>query len=198
MKIRKMISKKGQLKIQVHKNSKKFLVSESSKGQLKIQEMAFMLVAVVLFFILVGLFALSIWSKNIEKSAINIAEEKTLSAIENLAGTAEFICPNNKPNCVDGDKLMALKDKEIYEDFLEFSSLSIIKGSGFAKNETDLIECSLGNYPNCDIIKIYDKNIRNERVVKSFVALCRREFENSAGYEKCEMAKLNAGTELKK
>ena len=166
------------------------------KGQLKIQEMAFMLVAVVLFFILVGLFAISIVFKNIQESSQDIKEEATLSAIENLAGTAEFICPKGRTNCVDADKLMVLKDKKSYESFYSFSSLSVLRYSGFNKNESDFIECNIQNYPDCDIIDIYDKNV-NENVIHSFVALCRREYENNAGYEYCEIAQLWAGTERK-
>lgn len=166
------------------------------KSQLNIQEMAFMLVALIIFFALVALFALSILYKNIVESANQIAEEKSFAAIENLAGTAEFICANNKPNCVDEDKVMALKGKKYYDGFWDFSSLSIIKSSGLGKKEEDLIKCEMGNYPNCDIIEIYDKNIKDISK-SSFVALCRREYENNYPYEKCEIAKLIAGTEVK-
>ena len=166
------------------------------KGQLKIQEMAFMLVAIILFFILVGLFAVSIVYKNIQESATQIAEEKTFSAIENLAGTAEFSCSSGKSNCVDADKLMALINKKSYKDFWAFSSLSVVRYSGFSKNESDFIECNLQNYPDCDIIKVYDKKVK-ENVIHSFVALCRKEYENNAPYEKCEVAQLWAGTERK-
>ena len=167
------------------------------KSQLNIQEMAFMLVALVIFFVLVALFALSILYKSLVESSNQIAEEKSLAAIENLAGTAEFICANNKPNCVDEDKIMALKDKKDYDGFWEFSSLSIIKSSGLSKKEQDLVKCTMSNYPNCDIIDIYDKNIANERLISSFVALCKREYENNYPYERCEIAKLVAGTEVK-
>ena len=44
----------------------------NKRGQLKIQEMSFMLVAVILFFILVGLFVFSIIYSNIFKSATEI------------------------------------------------------------------------------------------------------------------------------
>ena len=165
------------------------------KGQLKIQEMAFMLVAVILFFILVGLFAVSIIFKNIQESSQDIKEEATLSAIETLAGTAEFVCTGSKSNCVDGDKLMGLLNKKSYESFYSFSSLSVLRYSGFNKNESDFIECNLQNYPDCDIIKIYDKNVK-DITIHSFVAFCRRENEQGP-YERCEMAQLWAGTEKK-
>ena len=165
------------------------------KAQLKIQEMAFMLVAVILFFILVGLFAVSIVFKNIQESSQDIKEEATLSAIEYLAGTGEFVCPGTRTNCVDADKLMGLINKKSYESFYSFSSLRVIKYSGFNKKESELIECNIQNYPDCDIINIYDKNV-NENVIHSFVALCRRDYEKSS-YEKCEIAQLWAGTEIK-
>ena len=192
-----MVNKKGQLKIQALKNQR-FLGPESSKkGQLKIQEMAFMLVALILFFILIGLFALSIWSKNITDSATELAGEKTLSAVSNLAGTAEFICPDTKSNCVDADKVMALIGKKNYEDFWPFTSLSIIRYSGFDKKVEEMIECNLGNYPDCDVIEVYDRGGVNENVISSFVALCRQEYENGKSYTKCEIAKFLAGSERK-
>ena len=169
---------------------------KSNKAQLKIQEMAFMLVAIILFFILVGLFAVSILYKNIQESATEIAGEKTLSAITNLAGTAEFICAGGKSNCVDADKLMALAGKKSYKDFWSFSSLSVVRYTGFDKKENEMIGCTISNYPDCDVIEVYDKGIGNEKVIGSFVDLCRREYENNYNYEKCEIAKLIAGSEI--
>ena len=168
----------------------------NKKSQLKIQEMAFMLVAVILFFVLVGLFAASIVYKNLKESATTIEKEETLSAISNLAGTAEFICTNNRPNCVDEDKLMALIGKKSYENYWPFTSLKILKFSGFTKKEKDFIKCTIQNYPNCDIFEIYDEKSSNENVVHSFVALCRVEFEKDS-YEKCEIAQILAGSERK-
>ena len=57
---------------------------ENKKAQLKIQEMSFMLVALVLFFILVGLFALSIIYSNLKSEASDIVESRTLSSITNF------------------------------------------------------------------------------------------------------------------
>lgn len=190
-----MKSKNSQLKIQAHKNHQRFLVPQFSRGQLKIQEMAFMLVAVILFFVLVGLFASSIIYKNLKESATDIEEEKTLSAISNLAGTAEFVCTGNRPNCIDEDKLMALIGKRSYENYWPFTSLKVVKYSGFNKKEEDFVRCNMQNYHDCDVIEVFDKNL-NENVIHSFVALCGVEFEQNS-YEKCEIAQLLAGSERK-
>ena len=167
---------------------------QNKKAQLKIQEMAFFLVAIVLFFILVGLFIFSIVFSNLSKSATAIAEDRTLSSITNLADSPEFSC--GEPNCVDSDKLMALMQNSRYENFWPFSSLRVVKSSGFGKAEDEMIKCTTTNYPDCDIFEVYDKNVANERAISNFVALCRVELENEFNYKKCEIAKLVAGTKL--
>lgn len=168
---------------------------KQKKAQLKIQEMAFFLIAIVLFFVLVGIFVISIVFSNLSKDATSLAEARTLSSITNLADSAEFSC--GEPNCVDEDKIMGLMQNKDYENFWPFSSLSVLKNSGFNKTEEEMIKCTLANYPNCDLIEIYNKNVKNERAISNFVALCRVEVENTYQYKKCEIAKLVAGTELK-
>ena len=194
-----MLNKKSQLKIQVQKICGFFVPSSfvGKKAQLKIQEMAFMILAVFLFFILVGIFVLSIVYSGIYEEANRIKEDRTLSAVVSLADSPELACISAKSNCIDGDKLITLIDNNRYEDFWPFSSLRVIKASGFGIDEEDLIECSFTNYPNCDIFNVYDKKVSNERAIASFVALCRKEYENGYTYDTCEIAKIIAGTELK-
>ena len=165
----------------------------NNKGQLKIQEMAFFLVAIILFFILVGLFVFSIVFQNLGRGATSIAEERTLSSITNLADSPEFSC--GEPNCVDADKIMGLMKNKDYANFWPFSSLKVI--TNFEKPEEELIKCDSYNYPDCELFVIYDKNVKNEREISNYVALCRVELENDYNYKKCEIAKLVAGTELK-
>ena len=105
--------------------------------------------------------------------------------------------PADKAGITVGDKLIAMVGNSVYGDFWPFSSLRVIKNSGFGKDESRLIECSFANYPDCDIFEIYDKNVENERIIGSFVALCRKEFENGYTFDKCEVARILAGTELK-
>ncbi len=72
-----------------------------------------------------------------------------------------------------------------------------MKYSGFDKTEDELIKCNFANYPDCDILIIYDKKEKNERAISSFTALCRKDYENGYTYDKCEIAKIIAGTKLK-
>mgnify|MGYP006302704011 CR=1 FL=1 len=194
-----MKTKKSQLKVQAHKKSKNFLVpSLSKKSQLKVQEMAFMLVAVLILFALIAVFSFTILSKNITTTSNELKQEKTKAAIASLASTPEFICPNNKPNCIDEDKLVILtsQGKELKE-LLGFESLKIIKQTGFNKEEENLKQCNTANYPNCDIYTIYQGQKQNIAINTNFAALCRIEKENNQRYERCEVIKIKAATKIK-
>ena len=162
----------------------------NKQGQLKIQEMSFMLVAVFLFFVLVGLFAISVIFSGLQKGAVDIEMQKASAIVANLAGSAEFSC--GKPNCVDGDKLVGMARNQDYRFFWPtFESLSVIRESGIGKTG-GLIECNLATYPNCDEYVVFDRG-GNKTTISSFVALCRLEKENAVRYEKCEIAKLEIG-----
>jgi hypothetical protein len=173
-----------------------WFVMKFQKGQLQIQQMAFMLLAVALFFVLVGLFIFSIIYSDVYKQANVASQERTLTSITNLADSPEFLCVGSEPNCVDSDKLIALMNHKSYANFWPFSSLRIIKLSAFNKRESEMKECTLSNYPNCESFVVFDKEIKNEIKTSSFVALCRKENENEYIYDKCEIAKLIAGTEI--
>lgn len=163
---------------------------------MRVQEMAFMLVAVVLFFALAGLFMFSFMYSGIKKSADQAAQDRTLSSIINLADSPEFSCGKSKPNCIDADKAIALMNNENYNNFWPFSRLEIWKSSAFNKSQKDMIKCTIQNYPDCERFVINEKNVKNEKIISTYVALCRNEVENTYNYEKCEIAKVVAGTEL--
>ncbi len=154
-----------------------------------------MMIAVFFFFILVGLFVFSVFYLKVIKEVNTIREWKTLSSVTNLANSPEFNCVDLKFNCVDSDKLISLVDRKIYRNFWQFSSLRVIKDSGFGKSEEKMIKCTSENYPNCDVFLIYDRKVKNEVLISSYVALCRTEYEEGY-YEKCEIAKLIAGNEV--
>jgi len=162
----------------------------NNKAQLKIQQMAFMLMAITLFFVLVGMFVLVISTSNLKQTAIELQEKNALSLVSKLANSPEFSCGeafgSQKINCIDADKLMMLKENLAkYENFWGISNIEIIKeGSG-----TTI--CNLVNYPNCDIIKLYPEEISSE--YSNFVALCWKDSFDGRIYDKCEVARLMVG-----
>jgi hypothetical protein len=64
--------------------------SKNRKGQMKIQQMAFVLMAIVIFFALVSLFYFSIRIRSLQKSALSLREEEAKELIRKLAVTPEF------------------------------------------------------------------------------------------------------------
>jgi hypothetical protein len=163
------------------------------KGQLKIQEMAFMIIAVVILFALVGLFGLSLLYGGMQDSATEQKEKLAQSTVRNLANSPEFSCVLN-PNCVDVDKVLALAEKrEIYKElWTKFAGIKITTQHGLM-NRGDSVECSYGNINNCDEIILFEENVGKE-YRETYVLLCRKAIaSNGIYYEKCEVGKLGIG-----
>jgi hypothetical protein len=171
---------------------------ENLRGQLKIQQMIFMIVAVVFLFVLVGLFFLSISLNKIQKESTNIAEREAITLVSRLANSPEFSCGNaygsNKPNCIDFDKVMVLKENIAkYSDFWGVAKIEIRK---VYPNQGNM-SCKEENYPNCGDLKILDKNVEILSYSSTFVSLCRKESSVAGPYSKCELARLMVSSEDK-
>ncbi len=150
--------------------------------------------AVVIFFVIAGLFFVVIQYRQMYKEAGLLEKEKTFSAISKIADTAEFTC--GKPLCIDTDKLIVMQERAAYEGFWPVTSLSVRKIVP-AQEER---ECTKENYPDCNLFKIYDKGIENEERISTFVSLCRKEQENGYWQDypgKCELGKIILGFEIK-
>lgn len=173
----------------VNKNKMKKNKEQFRRGQLKIQQMAFMLMAVTLFFILVGMFVLSIQLSGLKGSAAALEEKNAMLLVTKLANSPEFSCggafQNKKTNCIDSDKVMVLKENiDKYKNFWDVENIEIRKIYPISKEK----ECSLENYPDCNIIKIREGDITAE--FSNFVSLCRKESFEDEVFDKCELAKL--------
>lgn len=163
------------------------------KGQMKIQQMAFMLIGVTLFFVFVGLFFASAGLSGIKQEKAKVDEDKAVLMSLNLAKSPEFACGEafgtTKLNCVDFDKVFILSQKEDYSTFWDVKGIEIRK---LYPEEEDEI-CTEENYPNCQVLKIKDPG--NEGLGKSaFISLCHKEPYESTSYNKCEIAKLTVYT----
>lgn len=166
-------------------------------GQMKIQQMIFMIMAVAFLFILVGLFFLSITMNKLKESASNLGEKSSMLLVSKLANSPEFSCGNafgtSRINCVDFDKLMALKDNSAkYSDFWGVAKIELRK----VYPESEVV-CASSNYPNCGIIKILDKDVNILPYSYNFVSLCRKEASETTIYNKCELARLMVASQDK-
>lgn len=166
----------------------------SKKGQVKIQQMIFMLMAVFILFVIIGLIVLSARLSNIKKSATELEKRNALTLVSRLANSPEFSCGNSygnqKGDCVDLDKVMALK-KNI-DDYKEFWGVSNIE-IRIMPNEDSL--CTEENYPECDTLKL----ISNETIGNSFanfVSVCHKESNEGNVVSKCDIGQIIVSYEV--
>lgn len=156
-------------------------------GQMKIQQMAFMLIAIVLFFALVAMFVIVFKFSGLKESAAVLEEKNAMLLVAKLANSPEFSCEgafgSGRTNCIDIDKVMMLKENIAkYRDFWGVSDIEIRKI--YPKSASDII-CNTESYPDCNIIRLRSSEIAGTGVA-NFVSLCRKERTG----DKCELGKI--------
>lgn len=160
-------------------------------GQMKIQQMAFMLIAIMMFFALVGLLIITVTFSGLKEKATELNEKNARLLVTKLANSPEFSCGSafgtRRVSCIDADKVMALRGNiKDYESFWGVSNIEIWK---IYPNVQGEVECTQGNYQECNKITLVPGEIIG-RYIGNFVALCRKEVENGKTYDKCELAKI--------
>ena len=160
-------------------------------GQFKIQQMAFMLIAVIFFFALIGIFVVAYNLSSIKEKANLLEEQNAMLLVSKLSNSPEFSCGQafgeSRTNCIDFDKIIALKeDISKYKKFWGVSNIEIRK----IINSDNEISCNLANYPNCNSLKLLESSSIGYDY-SNFVSLCWKENDEiSDVYDKCEIAKL--------
>jgi len=172
------------------KNNMELQINKMKKSQMKIQQMAFMVMAVFIFFILAGLFYIVIQKQKWVQEANILEKNRAIELANTLASSAEFSCG---AYCIDADRMMVLKGKANYMDFLGLKSIEIRKV--YPENNKEAL-CAASNYPDCNFIRLFDKG-EGEMSASSFVSLCSRINEKGYIYYKCEIAKLIIGYNIK-
>ena len=170
----------------------------NKKAQMKIQQMAFMLMAVFVFFALVAMFVIVFKFSGLKESASVLEEKNAVLLVSKLANSPEFTCGDSfgsgKVNCVDADKIMILKEHMgDYSGFWGVSNIEIRKTYPEATNE---IICTRANYPRCNLIQIVSEETSGTGV-SNFISLCRKDSLEDSSYDKCEIARLIVSYETK-
>jgi hypothetical protein len=159
------------------------------KGQMKIQQMAFMLLVVTLFFVLVGLFFTSIALNKLKHSKDDLEKENAALTATNLAKSPEFSCGasfgTTKLNCVDFEKAFILSKRGNYQDFWGVEGIEIRKIYPKESNKV----CNEETFPYCELLVIKEpEELGNDK--STFVSLCHKEPYEGGNYNKCEIARL--------
>ena len=155
------------------------------KGQMKIQEMAFVLLAIILFFAMVTLVYFSIRLSSLREDVSFQREQSARDLTRKLSDIPEFSWAECS-GCIDSDKVFALKDRPSYKNFWDMDYLMVEK---VYPNSTKR-ECNKANYPDCTTITLINNTKNFGTPTSVFVSLCR--FESSGEYMKCELGRIYA------
>lgn len=99
----------------------------NKRGQYKIQQMAFMILAIFFFFVLVGLFFVGWQITQLRSGFSQLQEEKALSALKVIADSTELNCEQSEDWCIDKDKLIAFSEhSDLYDGFFSAASIEVL------------------------------------------------------------------------
>ena len=162
---------------------------------MKIQQMAFMIVAVFIFFTLVGLFFVSWQSRSIGRNAADLQKQQALSSIEVIRNMPELNCDLTEGLCVDEDKLNVLA-AGLSDDYAEFWPVASVKVYKVypAFDVLGAVKCPA---LNCNYWEIYDSNQQSSQEFSGYINICKKIREFNSPYTKCEVGKIVVGSILK-
>ena len=161
-----------------------------NKGQYQIQQMAFMILAIFFFFIMVGLFFVGWQFASLKKGFAGIQEEKALSALKVIADSTELNCGQSDSWCIDKDKLIAFGENSgLYQDYWSVASIEVLMVYP-NENEGDPLLCPV---KGCDFYVLYDNGQRNKKTYSAYVNVCQAV---DRSHEICELGKLLLGVKI--
>jgi len=167
---------------------------KTKKAQLQIQEMAFVLVGIILFFGLLLIVFSVFQSAKIKQSAEEIRREETIGKLESIANMPEFSC--REAFCIDEEKLIGFidlpqQDKNKYYSLWQKSKIALIKVERVYPASSG--DCTNASYPNCKTYTIYKRDVDYE-AHSTFMPLCYYSTSQPQGY-KCDITKIIVGFE---
>ncbi|MEM2956039.1 MAG: hypothetical protein QW041_00465 [Candidatus Pacearchaeota archaeon] len=149
------------------KNIKRKILHQK-KAQVKIQEMAFVLLAIALLAIIAFIFFVKFQGENIARTAEMTRQQEALSLLGKIAALQELRCSKGEI-CIDEDKAIIAKDYDLKNIF-----------QGINKVEIKRI------YPTGNNIIIYQSGKGNQSV-STFISLCRQESDWNCGIALLEL-----------
>ena len=158
----------------------KTIETKARKGQMKIQEMAFVLVAVVFLGALLLLFFARFQAGQIEKTATELRSLRTVTMLRMIASIPELVC-KDEAICIDQDKLIAFNSSTSLQS--KYSSLW--RASNIVNIRVEEA------YPRTSVsYTIYKRTTQENTITYStFIPLCSEAQEKT-----CKIAKIKVTT----
>lgn len=168
----------------------------TKQAQMKIQQTAFLLMALTLFFVLAGLFFLSVELSGNKDAANMLREQEAKQLVSKLASSPEFSCgdayESGEADCVDFDKVFLLaQQSDVFRDLWGVRDIKVrVVYPSFVQD----VACTSATYPNCSVLHLFD-----EETVGSYyghyVTLCRKEVVQGRSGDVCSLGLILASYE---
>jgi uncharacterized membrane protein len=160
------------------------------RAQFRIQQMVFMIVALVFFFVLVGIFFIGYQFRSVSQNFESLQREQAISFLKIMRNMPEFgyFSRDSRANsvCLDLDKLQIVSGNiGDYFDLLPVASIKVLKAFS-----SQIIQCP---GENCNYYKIYDSKQKNIEEQEIYTCLCTKKYENYIAYDKCELGRVIVG-----
>lgn len=143
----------------------------NKKGDLKIQEMAFVLIALALLAGLVFVFVVKFQSVGIQSQVDELNQQRAISLRDKIAALPELKCA--KINCIDRDKAESLQYYEVEDLFQGLKAARIVE-----------------IYPGDAEIILYQSNQAPGRSYSTFLNLCEQVKTGPTFDYECSLALL--------
>jgi len=160
-----------------------------NRGQMQIQQIAFMILAVFLFFILVGLFFLRIQLGDMKKSVVQLQTEQAISSLNVISDMPELSYDSHESLSLDEDKLRIMSGNlgSYYSEFWPVASVKVYK---IYPKFDELVKCPA---LNCNYFGVYGGGQESVKTYSTYVSICKKIKESGYVYDKCEIGKLVVG-----
>lgn len=141
------------------------------RGQLKLQEMSFVLVALMIFFGLVALVFISVRVSHLKSGAQDLKDDAAREAVRRIAGSPELVWAGC-PGCIDADKAFVLKERirvnQSVAAIWQFTYLAL----EWVYPPQPGSECTSATYPSCTSLTLIERTEHHGIASSAFVNLC--------------------------
>jgi hypothetical protein len=177
-----------------------------AKAQLQIQEMAFVLVGLILFFGLIMLFFAVFQQAKIKSLAEQTRREEIVAKLHSIVNMPEFAC--REAFCIDEEKVqgfLALSQKQKYYEKFDKQYIVLIKVERVWSQEgAGSNICNKENVPqspsNCKTYEIYNNTAKKSsyEAHSTFTLMCHHTLTNGQAAIVCDVGKIVVGFEVPK
>jgi hypothetical protein len=139
-----------------------------SKAQMKIQQMAFMLVTLMVFFSLVALIYFSISLSGLKKDVASLQDDEAKELARKMAGTPElgFTATSDCSSCIDYDKAKEIanefKNPDLHDKYQNLWNIDYLE-----------IECVSSQGSGCSSLIVIGDDDTDKSTKTTFITLAR-------------------------